>query len=356
MMMRKLTAVIVFSTVSITNVAPLAARVTEVTVQRIAPDRISLSWKAKGAVDIYVTDTPNNSIPVARLVSSEDRDGYEEVIVDIGKRPYFLLRDSNDRKVTRVAERVLPLQQGSNFRDLGGYPAANGKTVRWGMIYRSGATPMLTDSDIAEIKELGLHNLIDLRSDEERVLAPTRIDGVPYSAIGYSMAPLIQGVGSNPAQNIRSLYRSFPSLLAPQLRMIFTILTHHEGPLAYNCSAGQDRTGFVTAMILTALGVQREVIFADYELSIQHRQPRYEMMPIDTTLYANNPVAMMFAHSQARPTGAAPQPLRDANGRPFLAIAFDEIDAKWGSLRVYLEKEVGLTSFDIQDLRHSYLE
>src|SRR3546814_7040686 len=87
-------------------------------------------------------------------------------------------------------ERALPLEHGSNFRDIGGYPAAGGKHVRWGMIFRSGGTPLLNDADEQRIGALKLGEMVDLRSSEERVLAPTRIYGVRYTAVGYSMGPM----------------------------------------------------------------------------------------------------------------------------------------------------------------------
>src|SRR3546814_13513140 len=90
----------------------------------------------------------------------------------------------------RVAERALPLEHGSNFRDIGGYPAAGGKHVRWGMIFRSGGTPLLNDADEQRIGALKLGAMVDLRSSEERVLAPTRIYGVRYPAVGYSMGTM----------------------------------------------------------------------------------------------------------------------------------------------------------------------
>src|SRR5690606_17096622 len=94
-----------------------------------------------------------------------------------------------------LAERVVPLEQGSNFRDIGGYATLDGKRVRQGLIYRSGATPMLTDSDLERVRALGLRNMIDLRSSEERALAPTRIEGVPYTAVGYSIGKIVEGMG-----------------------------------------------------------------------------------------------------------------------------------------------------------------
>ena len=271
------------------------------------------------------------------------------------KRPYFLLRDTRDGTVTRVAERVIPLVQGSNFRDIGGYPGADGKHVRWGQIYRSGATAMLTPGDVASIDALHLKQLVDLRSSEERVLAPTKIEGVTYTAYGYSMRRIFESMKapSGSVQNGTALYRGLPTMLAPQMQLLFAALLSRQGPIEYNCSAGQDRTGFATAMILSALGTPRDVIIEDYLLSPTYRRPQWEMPPIDPALYPDNPIAKVFAGNGA---ARRAEPLVDADGKAFLLAAFDEVDSKWGSPEGYLEKVVGLTPADIAALRAAYLE
>ncbi|MET0138161.1 MAG: tyrosine-protein phosphatase [Sphingobium sp.] len=335
---------------------PVAARVSAAAVERTAPDQLNIHWTGKGGVDVLVADKPDADIASARLISKADRDGTATFRPDAGKRAYFLLRDSADGSLTRVAERLVPLQQGSNFRDIGGYPGADGKHVRWGLIYRSGATAMLTPEDVATVQGLGLTQLVDLRSDEERVLAPTRIDGVPYSAVGYSMQRIFEGPKgeSRPAGNGPQVYRNLPTMLAPQMKLLFAALLRKEGPVEYNCSAGQDRTGFATAMILSVLGTPRDVILQDYHLSTAYRQPTYEMPHIDPALYPNNPVARMFAANGGQ--GAKPQPLKEADGKAFLSTAFEEIDAKWGSPEAYLAQVAGLTPLDIATLRATYLE
>jgi len=354
-MSMKKTAALLLSGMTLVIAGSAFARADNAAAERVAADRLLVTWQAKDPVDVYLSDRMDGDIASAKLISAKDDDGRAEFMTDGIAHPYVLLRDSRDRSVVRVAERVLHLEQGSNFRDLGGYGAADGKTIRWGMIYRAGGSAMLTAADLAQVQSLGLRNLVDLRSDEERVLAPTKIDGVPYSAVGYSMSALAAGMGKTP-QNGANLYRNFPAMLAPQLRIIFGMLKRQEGPLEYNCSAGQDRTGFVTAMILSSLGVPRETILRDYALSTRYRQPKYEMPRIDTTVYANNPVAMMFARFQDDPKAAMPQPLQEADGRPFLTGAFEEIDAKYGSVDAYLEKEAGVSKVDIAALRRTYLE
>lgn len=330
-----------------------AAPVEAPMVTRTAPDALTVSWSGRQPVDIFLSDDPAAKPDNAKLVSKADRDGTETVTVASGERAYFLLKDHKSGDMVRVAERVLPLQQGSNFRDIGGYPAAGGKHVRWGLIYRSGGQPLLSDADVKQIHALKLANLVDLRSSEERVIAPTRIDAVPYQAVGYSMLKL---TGGGTPKNGEGVYRTMPTMMAPQLRLVFQDLLARKGAIAYNCSAGQDRTGFVTAIILSALGVPRDQIIADYHLSTSYRRPEWEMPKIDTVAQANNPVAMYFAQHQQSPAAAKPQPLKDPDGTAFLSHAFNEIDKKWGSVEGYLEQEIGVTKLDLAALRANYLE
>lgn len=331
-----------------------AGNITAVEVERVAPNRISVRWADTDPVDIFVTDRPDAGVADATLVSGGDRDGKADVTTATPARTYFLLRDSRSGQLVRFSERVIPLERGSNFRDIGGYPAANGKHVRWGRIYRSGGTPLLSDTDVDRLKRLGLSHLIDLRSSEERAIAPTRLDGIDYAAVGYPMAAISNHSGD--LTDIKAIYRGFPTLLAPQIRILFQTLLANEGALAYNCSAGQDRTGFATAIVLSALGVPRDVILSDYLLSTPNRRPEYEMPRIDPVAQASNPVAMYFAKFQQGPKASKPKPLFGADRLPYLIFALDEVERRWGSVDQYLQKEAGIGPADLQKLRVDYLE
>lgn len=344
-------------------IAPaLAGTITAPMVERIAPDRLEIRWTDADPVDVLLADRADAPLSAGRLLSSKDADGVHVVTLADGARPYFLLRDRRSKAVVRVAERVLPLQQGSNLRDIGGYPAAGRKHVRWGMIYRSGGQPMLTEADMRRVKGLGVANLVDLRSDEERVFAPTKLDGIPYSAVGYSMAGIFKSMSLDATDAGQALagmangYRAFPIQLAPQLRLIFRKLLSQEGPLLYNCSAGQDRTGFTTAIILSALGVPRETIYADYLLSTPSRRPQWEVPPISEAMAQANPVAAYFARMQKDPDFARARPLTSADGTPYLTFAFQAIDQRWGSVDAYMQQEIGLSQVDLAALRARYLE
>ena len=156
-------------------------------------------------MDVFRIDGPATVSP--KLVASGVVGGRLALAAPEHTRGWFLLKDRRDGTRVTVAERVLPLEQGSNFRDIGGYAGWGGKHVRWGMLYRSGATPLLTPGDLAQIKALSLQQMVDLRSSEERVYAPTRITGVPYGAVGYSF----QAIAKGGSFNVEALYRNFPS-------------------------------------------------------------------------------------------------------------------------------------------------
>lgn len=331
------------------------ARVAGERVERPAPDRVIVSWTAAGPVDVYAADRPDKPRERMKLVSDNDADGRHELAADLISRPYFLLVDAADGQATRVAERVLPLAQGSNFRDLGGYRTEDGRSVRWGRIYRSGATPTLTDEDLRRVKDLSLSQMIDLRSSEERVLAPSRIEGVPYVSVGYSMGAISRS--SNPViPDMETIYRGFPELLAPQVRVLFSSLLRNEGPVVYNCSAGQDRTGFASALILRALGVPVETVMEDYHLSTTYRRPQYEMPKLTPELIAANPGAAMYAQYQKDPKYLTPQPLKDSSGQGYLTFALEEIDRRWGSVAAYLQAEAGVGPAELARLKALYLE
>jgi protein-tyrosine phosphatase len=344
---------------------PLTALAVEgADVERAASNQVTVSWQSDDPVDVYVSSQPDASIARARLLARADRHGRLVVDRTGPTRPYFILKDERDGSLTRVAERLLPLERGSNFRDVGGYPAAGGKHVRWGLIYRTGATPMLTDADFRYLAHLGIASDIDLRSTEERQIAPDRLPartGALYFARDYPGAEVFSPAATHrPAAagdaSPVSLYRTWLVSLAPQYRDVFRQLLRRNGAVTYHCSAGQDRSGVATALVLSALGVPRNVILADYHLSTQDRRPENEMPRIDPARYPGNVVAAYYVKAQSAGAPTKPRPLYDASGRALLQQTFDEIDLRWGSVDNYLDKELGIDARDIARLRAAYLE
>jgi protein-tyrosine phosphatase len=337
--------------------AAATAEVSNASVERLSATRVAVTWTSQSPVDVYLLQRPDASHEGGQLVADDNRTGRIEVDVAALQRHYFLLRDTNDGDASFAGERILPLEQGSNFRDLGGYATADGKHVKWGRLYRSGATPMLSAQDLLQIEALELTDLVDLRSTEERALAPTRIDGVKYTAVGYSfMNGQAGGTETADSPRMDKGYKRMPMRRARQFKVLFETLLEDDSTVAFNCSAGQDRTGVASALVLTALGVPRESIVADYHLSTMYRKPAYEMRKIDPALAPDNSAEKFFAEFLKDPAASVPKPLYDSNQKSLILYALEELEAQYGSVEGYLKAELGIGPAEIARLRAEFLE
>jgi protein-tyrosine phosphatase len=330
-----------------------------------------LRWTQPGPVDVFVSARPDAKLGTMRLLMRRDRDLQLEVHIPDIPRPYFALRAGNG-SIYRTAERLLPLQRGSNFRDLGGYAAANGKHIRWGILYRSATMPLLTDADDGYLSSLGIKTIVDLRSVDERQLSPADWRAKPrpkYIAVDYPGDVLfdrLQGYdGPNREQVTERLYAEFPVLLRKEFQAMFHELLANHGPVVIQGAAGQDRTGIAIGLILSALEIPRDTIYEDYLLSTESRTPANEMADVNLQDYAatNSEARFLIAYrSYAEKTRRAHrnvptvQPLKDSRGRPLLQDAFEHIEADYGSVSNYLVRELGVDAEAIAKLRTLYLE
>ncbi|MFC6620213.1 tyrosine-protein phosphatase [Novosphingobium panipatense] len=268
-------------------------------------------------------------------------------------RRYVILEGKNAKSRTIVAERVLPLQQGSNFRDVGGYVTRGGRTVKWDKAFRSGAMPLLTDADYALLGQLGIDNVVDLRSLEEREVAPDLLDdklGALFIANDYSLRPLMAKMAQGGGEN---MYAGMEKMLAPQFRSLFRRLIADEGAVVYHCSAGQDRTGMATAILYDVLGVDRETILKDYHLSTELRRPEFEMPKVDPKDYPNNPILKYYVAADDGKARKA-EPLYTPSGASHLAQFFAYLDKQYGGSEAYL-RTLGFTDADFAKLRETML-
>jgi protein tyrosine/serine phosphatase len=169
-----------------------------------------------------------------------------------------------------VSQRLLDLVGAYNFRDLGGYPTADGRRTRWGRVFRSDTLQELTDSDLDVLRSLGLATIVDLRTPSE-VERDGRgiLAGEPVRYINLSVLQEEAGerIAAPPAANqdmgARYLWylETGERSLATALSLVADDTAH---PLVFHCAAGKDRTGVLAALVLGCLGVVREAIVADY--------------------------------------------------------------------------------------------
>lgn len=325
-------------------------------ISRIDAETVALDWEDRDQVEIYLADTPDTALEDARLLAKGTGKSRLTVALPAAKRAYLRIRDHGDGSLTTLAERELPLEKGSNFRDLGGYVGAGGRAVRWGRIFRSGAMPLLSEQDYALLGSLGIGTLVDLRSTDEREVAPTALDDrtrALFVSNDYSLKPMMSRMGEGDGEYS---YRGMATLLAPQYRAIFRRLLADEGALVYNCSAGQDRTGIATALVLTALGVDRKTILEDYHLSTALRRPQHEMPAINPADFPGNVIVQYYVAARAKPDGMKPEPLYSRKGVSHLVQFFELIEKDYGSVDTYLDKELGIKERDIAKLRLLYLQ
>ena len=267
--------------------------------------------------------------------------------------------------------RLLPLEGGSNFRDLGGYRTADGKTVVRGQLFRSGAMAGLTEKDMAYLNQFDFKTVVDLRSSDEIELFPNRwanSHDISYVTYDYSFGDVIadstddaEDAGADakrPEMSMEAFYPHLPTMLKPQLTMYFDQLLANNTPLVVNCSAGQDRTGAASSLLLTALGVPRDRVIEDYLLSTDYRDTVNEKAGVDLeSASEDNAFASMMLSYQAEGESAVHEPriLKTDDGIPYITFMFAQIEEDYGSVANYLDKELGVDARDVAKLRAMYL-
>lgn len=251
--------------------------------------------------------------------------------------------------------RVLPLEGGQNFRDLGGYRTADGRTVKWGVLFRSGSMHFLTPGDYAYLGKLGIRTVCDFRDTRERTTEPAlwpagkaphiladdyRLDSSAIGTFGPGQTP----TAASARATMTALYPRLLEQFNGQYRRMFAQLLAGHAPLAFNCTAGKDRTGVAAALLLTALGVPRQTIIEDYLLSNRYFDPAKVVRSDDQASQAwkQLPPEVLRAYMAADPS--------------YITAVLDVIDAHPGGAKGYLKTQLGLGPSELATLRRRYTQ
>ncbi|WP_459547079.1 tyrosine-protein phosphatase [Nocardia sp. X0981] len=230
---------------------------------------------------------------------------------------------------TVTTDRSLHLAGAPNARDIGGYHTADGHTVRTGIVYRADQLTELTPADLAELTRRTVRQVDDLRTVYERALGPDRLPAGAranwYDMIGAAPLPELMSTLAGGTE----LYRAF--ITAPGANEAVAAVLRdiarsgsEGGAVLFHCTAGKDRTGWVAAVLLTVLGVDRATVTEDFLASNHYR-------------------------------GAAPgEPLSGVR-QEWLDAAFEQVNASYGSFDRYVSEGLRLSAADVDALRQRML-
>jgi protein-tyrosine phosphatase len=172
--------------------------------------------------------------------------------------------------VTEVVERLVALEGAVNFRDLGGYLAGDGMRTRWRTLFRADGLGELTERDIEVLRAIGIRTVIDLRSGDELERSRFDVDAHP---VAFHHFPFIEVLPDAEEFDRRpgllgSQYQEILAGAGRQVRGALEVLaTPGALPAVFHCTAGKDRTGVLSAVVLSLLGVDEPTVVADYALS-----------------------------------------------------------------------------------------
>jgi protein-tyrosine phosphatase len=262
--------------------------------------------------------------------------------------------------------RQIVLEGARNFRDIGGYPSMDGKHIRGGLVFRSDALHNRTDADYRKLARLRIRTVCDYRANAEREREPTKWRGSrmpefqvldimaanPQNGAADPTATFIGRLmqpGATPETAAKMMADSMGDMAltgGPLYGRMMRRLLENEEPLLFHCSAGKDRTGLSTALLMKVLGVTQTAIYEDY-LLVNTLTPAERSAP---------EMAERLAKMTGRPVDVSLLTPMLGTRREWLDSAFAAINGKFGSFDAYREKELSLTAADVARLRARLLQ
>lgn len=253
-----------------------------------------------------------------------------------------------------------------NARDLGGYVLPDGRTVKRGLLLRGGDLARASDEDISILKDrYHLARIFDFRTSMEVTSLPDReVPGAgniwmpafneKSSKMAEMVLPreayvdlggwLVENAKSAKVQSVaRSMYAGLVTDDFTQMQyagFLQNIVNTLSGAVYWHCSQGKDRTGIAAALVLTALGADRELVMADYNISNEfYREDVAHYCSLVDTAEEREAIWTFI--------GVNPR---------YFGQALDLLEAEYGSLMEFLTGPLCLTQEDISILRERYTE
>ena len=248
---------------------------------------------------------------------------------------------------TLSSERVIHLKGTTNTRDIGGYQTSDQSTLRWGQIIRSDKLSRLTAKDFQKLEDIGLKTVIDLRTQKEHDQSPTlwKGDKPPrffHFPVGDSnndwftaQRKMMKRNRFTQEQSLEHMTEGYRMILeegtASYQKLMEIVLDESNWPVLIHCNAGKDRSGVGVALILEALGVNRETIMEEYLLT--NEISRIEEKAVFLSRESKNS-SRGNKFSKGTPASAW-LPIVGVRAQ-MLEAFYDSVDEKYGSMDAYL--------------------
>lgn len=184
-----------------------------------------------------------------------------------------------------VRERHLFWDGCLNVRDLGGHPTADGDETRFGAVVRADSVRQLSAAGWAELVGYGISTIVDLRMTSELLEdpegeSPVTVVHIPFleeDAEALEEVERVSRAAPDPPSATRDVYMVFLERFRSNVAAaIAAVANAPQGGVVVHCAGGKDRTGLVTALLLSLAGVSREDIAADYALSEERLRERHD--------------------------------------------------------------------------------
>ena len=268
-----------------------------------------------------------------------------------------------DSGVVDLQHQQIGISSAHNARQLGGYIIGD-KQIKKDLLLRTARLSALSAEDSLLLAEkYRVQCIYDFRSAGEIQTAPDIIPGnsrhLPLSISFSDNNGQADYKVESDAQMIQMLLENaehpkIQAMCEVMYDMIFfeersqevyrrffvdlLTLDPNDGAVLWHCTQGKDRAGCASAMLLAALGADRDLIMADFTLSKHYYDPHTAKIPTATE-----------AQQKAIST------LISANPAIFEAT-LDKVEARYGSLERYLTECIGVTPEMMETLREKFLE
>ena len=270
--------------------------------------------------------------------------------IDLMDRPLH----KNNPSFQNEEHRLLPMDGSHNTRELGGYKTTDGKTIKWGKLFRSDKLSDISSADQEYLQNLGIKKIVDFRSEQEKAedpnIIPTGIKYVemPISVDGAMRSKIEAVLKGETDRKVESFLidanREFVTDYTDVYENFLRGLIDEDVPTLFHCTAGKDRAGFAAAITLIALGVSKADVINDYMKTNTFTQERIEEIL--------GQIELMSLYQ------ADVEILRPLLGveQIYIETAFKTAEEKYGSLENFIRVGLNISDADIKKLRNKFLE